>query len=235
MIEIDEHDKIFVLTGAGISAESGIPTFRSGSGLWEQYRIEDVCTPKAWRKKPGLVWEFYSARRAHAKTTLPNDAHKALAALETTMGDRFFLCTQNVDNLHEQAGSHRLTHIHGELFKSRCPDCDKVVNDDKVYRDLSEVGHCTCGAMLRPHIVFFQEVPLELDAVEDRIVKSTLLVSIGTSGTVAPANEFVNLARMAGARTVYIGLEAPENHASFNQVILGKAGEVVPHVFQVMG
>ena len=123
-ISITAEDRVFVLTGAGISAESGLPTFRASDGLWAGNRIEDVCTPDAWRRNPALVWEFYSKRRAAGAAAQPNPAHLALAELEARLGDRFLLCTQNVDNLHERAGSKRLLHMHGELTKSRCEnDC----------------------------------------------------------------------------------------------------------------
>src|ERR1700722_5912651 len=156
-ISIANSDRVFVLTGAGISAESGLPTFRASDGLWEGHRIDDVCTPEALQRNPALVWEFYSARRSSARQAQPNPAHFALAELEAQLGDRFFLCTQNVDDLHERAGSKRLVHMHGELAKSRCArECGQPpVEDRTVYRNLSEVGRCACGARLRPHIVFF--------------------------------------------------------------------------------
>jgi NAD-dependent deacetylase len=158
-IPIAADDRVFVLTGAGISAESGLPTFRASDGLWAGHRIEDVCTPEAWERNPALVWEFYSARRVAGQRAKPNSAHFALAELEAHLGDRFFLCTQNVDDLHERAGSVRLVHMHGELGKSRCEqECGRgPVEDRTIYRGLSEVGHCPCEARLRPHIVFFGE------------------------------------------------------------------------------
>src|ERR1700728_1129203 len=138
-IGIGAKDRVFVLTGAGISAESGLPTFRASDGLWEGDRIEDVCTPEALERNPALVWKFYSARRAALKTAEPNPAHFALAALEEQLGKRFFLCTQNVDDLHERAGSERLVHMHGELLKSRCGDeCGELpLEDRRVYAELS--------------------------------------------------------------------------------------------------
>src|SRR5580658_6611873 len=147
-IAIGEQDRVFVLTGAGISAESGLPTFRASDGLWEGHRIEDVCTPKALHRNPALVWEFYSARRASAQASQPNPAHLALAQLEAHLGDRFILCTQNVDDLHERAGSQRLVHMHGELAKSRCEkSCGRQpIEDHAEYKTLDEVGRCSCGA-----------------------------------------------------------------------------------------
>ena len=138
-ISIAPEDRVFVLTGAGISAESGLPTFRASDGLWAGHRVEDVCTPEAWQRNPALVWEFYSARRAAGAKAKPNPAHIALAELEARLGDRFFLCTQNVDDLHERAGSVRLVHMHGELAKARCErECGRPPVEDR--DDLSQPG-----------------------------------------------------------------------------------------------
>lgn len=232
-ISIAHDDRVFVLTGAGISAESGLPTFRASDGLWAGNRIEDVCTPEAWERNPALVWEFYSARRAAGAKAEPNPGHVALAELERRLGDRFFLCTQNVDDLHERAGSRRLVHMHGELNKAHCEDdCGRPpVEDHAIYKSLAEVGHCACGARLRPHIVFFGEIPLEMDRIQEEIGKATLMVVVGTSGSVYPAANFVHWARLRGARTVYVGPEAPLNASAFTHVVEGKAGEVLPGLF----
>jgi NAD-dependent deacetylase len=232
-ISIASKDRVFVLTGAGISAESGLPTFRASDGLWAGHRIEDVCTPEAWEQNPGLVWQFYSERRAQGAKAIPNPAHVALADLESRLGDRFFLCTQNVDDLHERAGSVRLVHMHGELAKSRCEDeCGRPpVEDHKVHGSLSEVGHCACGARLRPHIVFFGEIPLEMERIQREIGRATLMLVVGTSGSVYPAANFVHWARQNGARTVYVGPEAPLNAQAFTNVVEGKAGEALPGLF----
>jgi NAD-dependent deacetylase len=232
-ISILPADRVFVLTGAGISAESGLPTFRASDGLWAGHRIEDVCTPEAWQRNPALVWEFYSQRRAQGALAEPNPAHFALAELEQRLGDRFFLCTQNVDDLHERAGSTRLLHMHGELAKSRCGDeCGEApVADRTVYPNLSAVGRCTCGAGLRPHIVFFGEIPLEMGRIQSEIEKASLMVVIGTSGSVYPAANFVHWARQHGSRTVYVGPERPLNANAFTHVVEGNAGEVLPGLF----
>jgi len=233
-ISITPADHVFVLTGAGISAESGLPTFRASDGLWAGHRIEDVCTPEAWERNPGLVWEFYSQRREQGAKAQPNPAHRALAELEKQLGDRFFLCTQNVDDLHERAGSVRLVHMHGELARARCEnECGRPpVEDHAIYHSLNEVARCACGGLLRPHIVFFGETPLEMDRIQKEIAKASLMVVVGTSGSVYPAANFVHWARQAGARTVYVGPERPLNASAFTHVVEGKAGEVVPGLFQ---
>lgn len=232
---IAPEDRAFVLTGAGVSAESGLPTFRAEDGLWAGYRIEDVCTPEAWQRNPAEVWKFYSARREAGAKAQPNAAHEALAELEAKLCERYFLCTQNVDDLHERAGSQRLVHMHGELGKSRCGnECGRApVEDWRVYASLGEVQRCACGARLRPHIVFFGEIPLEMDRILEEIERATLMVVVGTSGAVYPAAGFVSRARQKGARTVYVGPEAPLNAHAFTQVVTGKAGAVLPGLFEV--
>ena len=234
-ISISAEDRVFVLTGAGISAESGLPTFRASDGLWAGHRVEEVCTPEAWKRSPALVWEFYSQRRAQGAKAEPNPAHLALAELEARLGERFFLCTQNVDDLHERAGSVRLVHMHGELAKARCErECGRPpVEDHAIYHGQDEVGRCACGGRMRPHIVFFGEIPLEMDHIQAEIQKATLMVVVGTSGSVYPAASFVHWARQSGARTVYVGPEPPLNASAFTNVVEGKAGEVLPGLFQV--
>jgi NAD-dependent deacetylase len=232
-ISISPTDRVFVLTGAGISAESGLPTFRASDGLWAGHRIEDVCTPEALHRNLALVWEFYSARRAAAQQAKPNPAHFALAELEARLGDRFFLCTQNVDDLHERAGSARLVHMHGELAKSRCEqDCGRPpIEDHAVYPTLADVARCPCGAHLRPHIVFFGEIPLDMDRIQQEIDRATLMLVVGTSGSVYPAANFVHWARVTGARTIYVGPESPLNAAAFTHVITGPAGVTLLTLF----
>jgi NAD-dependent deacetylase len=234
-ISIAAEDRVFVLTGAGISAESGLPTFRAEDGLWAGHRVEDVCTPEAWERDPWRVWEFYSARRAAGAKAEPNPGHTALAELERQLSDRFFLCTQNVDDLHERAGSRRLVHMHGELSKARCErECGRPpVEDHAIYRSLVEVGRCPCGGRLRPHIVFFGEIPLEMERIQAEIARATVTLVVGTSGSVYPAANFVHWARLAGARTAYVGPERPLNASAFTHVVLGKAGEVLPGLFQL--
>ena len=236
-IQIGAQDRVFVLTGAGISAESGLPTFRAEDGLWAGYRIEDVCTPEAWQRNPAGVWAFYSARRQSAQSAQPNPAHQSLAKLESEIGDRFFLCTQNVDDLHERAGTKRLLHMHGELAKSRCERaCGRPpVEDRTIYASLAEVGRCPCGGRMRPHIVFFGEMPLEMNRIQREIAKTTIMIVVGTSGSVYPAASFVHWGRQNGARTVYIGPAPPLNAEAFTQIVSGKAGEVMPGLFALQG
>ncbi len=234
-ISINADDHVFVLTGAGISAESGLPTFRASDGLWAGHSVEDVCTPDAWDRNPALVWEFYSARRKAGAEAQPNAGHVALAELEAELGSRFFLCTQNVDDLHERAGSRLLLHMHGELAKARCErECGREpVEDRAVYQSLAEVGRCECGGRMRPHIVFFGEIPLEMERIQEEIDRATLMVVVGTSGSVYPAANFVHWARQRGARTVYVGPEPPLNATAFTHVVEGKAGMVLPWLFVV--
>jgi NAD-dependent deacetylase len=183
-IDIAETDRVFVLTGAGISAESGLRTFRDSNGLWAGYRVESVATPEAWEANPEVVWQFYSQRRREAEASRPNAAHYALAELEQRIGDRFFLCTQNVDDLHERAGSKNLVHMHGELFKSRCEaDCGApAIGDSYSYNSLREIPPCACGSRLRPQIVWFGEMPLEMARIQREIDRCSILLVVGTSG-----------------------------------------------------
>jgi NAD-dependent protein deacetylase/lipoamidase len=240
-IHITARDRVFVLTGAGISAESGIPTFRDSDGLWSGYRVEEVATPEAWEANPELVWQFYSRRRRDARQCKPNPAHHALAALESHIGEMLFLCTQNVDDLHERAGSRRVVHMHGELFSSRCEsNCGALVfADKKLYETAAQIPTCVCGARIRPHIVWFGEYPLEMDRIMSEIDHCDVMVVIGTSGNVHPAASFVhwanqrNLPGTPRVRTYYIGPEQPLNASAFTEVISGKAGEVLPDLFTI--
>ena len=238
-IQVSAEDRVFVLTGAGVSAESGLKTFRDQGGLWEGYRVEDVATPEAWAADAAQVWRFYSERRRGARGAEPNAAHRALAELEEAIGERFFLCTQNVDDLHERAGSRRLVHMHGELFMSRCenspvspavfgPVCGRApFRDEAVYESAEAIARCACGGRIRPHIVWFGEIPLEMELVQQEIERSTVMLVVGTSGAVYPAANFV---RWAGPRTrkYYIGPEKPMNAQAFTRLMLGNAGEVLP-------
>jgi NAD-dependent deacetylase len=230
-IKIRRSDRLFVLTGAGISAESGIPTFRGQDGLWEGHRLEDVATPQGFAKDPELVWRFYSMRRSVALTCKPNAAHFALARLEEKLGKRIFVCTQNVDALHEAAGSVRLSHMHGQLFQSRCSNracTTKPFKDTKTYQQRSEIPSCSCGALIRPHIVWFNETPLHMREVIPAIEACSIFLTVGSSGVVQPAASFPLIAKQKGARTVYVGLESPANASAFDEILLGPAGEQLP-------
>jgi NAD-dependent deacetylase len=220
--------RVFILTGAGISAESGIRTFRDAGGLWEQYRFEEVASPEGWAAHPEVVWRFYAQRRAQAATCEPNAAHHALATLERALGDRLHLCTQNVDDLHEKAGSTRLLHMHGELFKSRCESCSLPPFADRDAH--TTIPQCSCGARIRPHIVWFGEVPFGMDDIARALHACDVFVTIGSSGAVYPAAGFVAAVR-GRAKTIYIGPEAPDNASSFDECRLGKAGDAVPGLF----
>ncbi|MBI1739703.1 MAG: NAD-dependent deacylase [Acidobacteriales bacterium] len=230
-MRIGRQDRVFILTGAGVSAESRIPTFRGVGGLWRNYRIEEVASPHAWARDPVLVWEFYSMRRRVAAAAKPNPAHFALAELERKLMDRLFLCTQNVDNLHEQAGSRRVHHMHGELFKSRCDTCRRApFADEATYEPPASIPRCDCGGKIRPHICWFGEVPFELDQVFAAVDGCTVFVAVGTSGVVEPAASLV--AQAGGrARTYYVGPELPVNAAAFDQCFQENAGRVLPGLF----
>lgn len=228
-MHLSSSDRPFVLTGAGISAESGLATFRGSGGLWNGYRTDEVATPEAWRADPALVWNFYANRRRDAREAEPNAAHRAIAAMEAHFGDRFYLVTQNVDDLHERAGSHRVHHMHGSLAQSRCVRCDKPFVDSALHLDPAALPACAeCGAAIRPHIVWFGEVPLHLEAILLALEQSTVLLVIGTSGAVYPAAGFVRIARQLGSRTIYIGPEEPLNADAFDNILLGPATEIVP-------
>jgi NAD-dependent protein deacetylase/lipoamidase len=224
-----QRERLFVLTGAGISAESGLATFRGSGGLWNGYRVEQVATPEAWEDDPELVWRFYSMRRRDARAAQPNAGHLALARMERALNSRFFLCTQNVDDLHERAGSRRVHHMHGTLFASRCVGCELPFADENVYE--AELPLCAeCKLPVRPHIVWFGEIPLDMEGIYRELQQATRLLVVGTSGTVYPAAGFVQVARQRGIHTVYVGPEEPLNAALFDEVLLGTATEVLPRL-----
>ena len=221
---------IVILTGAGISQESGIATFRDAGGLWENVRVEDVATPRAFAKDPARVLEFYNMRRRHllSPAVAPNAAHRALARLERELGEELLLVTQNVDDLHERAGSQNPLHMHGELLKARCSRCNKVF---RVEGDMERDDACPkCGRTrcLRPHIVWFEEMPFFMDAIYDALSVCRMFVSIGTSGNVYPAAGFADEARRSGAHVLELNLEPTRGANVFHEGRYGRAGEVVP-------
>jgi NAD-dependent deacetylase len=223
---------IVILTGAGISAESGIETFRGGGGLWEQHRVEDVAQPEAFARDPDLVLRFYDARRAAVQTREPNAAHHALARLEREWGRHapggsVTLVTQNVDDLHERGGSLAPIHMHGEHLSVWCTACDARHRWTGTLLDRPACPACGTAA-LRPDIVWFGEIPYAMDDIHAAISVADLFVSIGTSGAVYPAAGFVQLARELGLRTLELNLERSQGSAWFHESRLGPATEVVP-------
>jgi NAD-dependent deacetylase len=235
-LSLNQYKKIVVLTGAGISAESGINTFRDKNGLWEKYRLEDVASLDGYKKNPALVLDFYNKRRSDfcSEDIEPNIAHYALAKLEQEFDGEFLLVTQNIDDLHEQAGSKNVIHMHGELLKARCPNTNQVItwmND----MDLNDLCHCCqYPSNLRPHIVWFGEMPLGLDIIYHHLSQADLFIAIGTSGTVYPAAGFVEEAKSVGAYSIEINLEASEIHSHFDKIQQGKATEVVPRLVSAL-
>ena len=221
-------ENIVILTGAGISAESGLPTFRDSNGLWENHSVEDVATPEAFARNPDLVHRFYNLRRAALKNVQPNAAHQALAELKRNYPGEVTLVTQNVDDLHERGGSAEVLHMHGELLKIRCEACGDVRfwNED-LGRTVACQG-CQKAGNLRPHIVWFGEMPFLMGEIDQALEKCTLFVSIGTSGNVYPAAGFVETAKAHGARCVEFNLEPTGISRSFDQHIIGPASVKVP-------
>ena len=229
---ISRPRSIVVLTGAGISAESGIETFRAAEGLWANHRVDDVATPEGFARNPQLVYEFYNQRRRQLLTPeiSPNAAHSALAKFEHEFDGEFLLVTQNVDNLHERAGSQNLIHMHGELLKMRCLN-SKLVFD--VSEDFDYDTHCRCcrsAGNLRPHVVWFGEMPFQMNRINSALENCDMFVAIGTSGNVYPASEFYQTAKIRKASTVELNLE--RTGSSFDRHVRGPATECVPQFFE---
>ena len=219
---------IVVLTGAGVSAESGLATFRGPDGLWEGHRVEDVCTPEAYQRDPALVHAFYDARREKLATVQPNAAHVALARLDAEWPGELLLVTQNVDDLHERAGSKRLLHMHGELTSGWCLACDERFNWQGPMGKGATCPECANEGQVRPDIVWFGEMPYDMDRIDTALRDCDLFLSIGTSGAVYPAAGFVQTARYCGAHCVEINLEPSQGSFHFHESRIGKAGELVP-------
>ena len=219
---------IVILTGAGVSAESGLATFRGPDGLWEGHRVEDVATPEAFRRNPQLVHSFYDARRAKLGTVEPNGAHKALARLDREWGGELLLVTQNVDDLHERAGSKRLVHMHGELTKGWCLECNERFGWSGSMGEQAHCPKCSKQGFVRPDIVWFGEMPYEMERIEQALHGCEMFVSIGTSGAVYPAAGFVQTAKYRGARTIEINLEPSLGSYMFDETRTGRAGDLVP-------
>lgn len=219
---------IVVLTGAGVSAESGLATFRAADGLWEGHRVEDVATPQAYRRDPELVHQFYDARRARLGEVEPNAAHRALARLDAAWPGDFLLVTQNVDDLHGRAGSARLLHMHGELLRGWCFLCGERFAWAGPMGTRAVCPRCGVAGRVRPDIVWFGEIPYGLDRIERALAGADLFVSIGTSGAVYPAAGFVRLAAARGARTLELNLEASHGSGHFDESRTGPASALVP-------
>jgi len=219
-------DKIVILTGAGVSAESGLGTFRDVGGLWDQYDLEEVATPEGYARNPALVHEFYNARRANCLSAAPNAAHYALARLQDAWPGTVTIVTQNVDDLHERAGSAGVIHMHGELLRALCASCGHRWDAPP------EMDHGTrcpsCGnTTARPDVVWFGEIPYQMERIGALLAEADLFVAIGTSGTVYPAAGFVAEARQAGARTLEMSLEPSEVWHLFDEAVAGPATETV--------
>ncbi|MEM6899824.1 MAG: NAD-dependent deacylase [Pseudomonadota bacterium] len=224
---------IVVLTGAGISAESGLGTFRDKDGIWTRYPLEDLATPEGFARDPEFVHGFYNDRRAALKTARPHAGHKAIAHLEKEwgrLGNTFTLVTQNVDNLHEQAGStsDRLIHMHGELARVRCSLCETITDCMEPISTSSVCSKCEKTGFMRPHVVWFGEIPIGMEEITEALSSADMFISVGTSGNVYPAAGFVDMARTIGARTVELNLEPSENAYVFDETHYGVASEILP-------
>lgn len=218
---------IVILTGAGISAESGLGTFRDEGGLWAQHRIEDVATPEGFARNPQLVHDFYNARRAQAAEAQPNAAHAALADLENQLDGDVLIVTQNVDDLHEKAGSRNVVHMHGALNKALCAVCDHRWDAPLVMAPEDACPRCDAPAT-RPDVVWFGEIPYAMVDIAEALSKADVFVSIGTSGEVYPAANFVAEADHFGAHTIELNLEPSAGASRFSECRFGPASETVP-------
>ncbi|MEO6361295.1 MAG: NAD-dependent deacylase [Sphingomicrobium sp.] len=227
---------IVILTGAGVSAESGVATFRAADGLWEGHRVEDVATPEAFSRDPASVHAFYDARRAQLGTVEPNAAHRALALLDAEWPGELLLVTQNVDDLHERAGSKRLLHMHGELKSGWCLACHGRFGWMGAMGEGAVCTSCGIAGSVRPDIVWFGEMPYAMERIEAALQLCDLFVSIGTSGAVYPAAGFVQTARYCGAHCLEMNLEPSQGSIFFHKSRMGAAGKLVPNwVAEVLG
>ena len=227
MGDMSQIRNIVILTGAGISAESGIDTFRGGGGLWEQHRVEDVATPEAFARDPDLVLRFYDMRRDAIQEKLPNAAHFALAELDARWKGNLLIVTQNVDDLHERGGARRVLHMHGEHLKAWCTSCDVRSHWRGTLLDRPPCPVCQART-LRPDVVWFGELPYRMGEIYAALREADLFVSIGTSGAVYPAAGFVQNARELCVQTLELNLERSQGSALFHETRLGPATEVVP-------
>lgn len=234
--EPGRFSSILILTGAGVSADSGVATFRGPDGLWEGHRVEDVATPEAFRRDPELVHAFYDARRSKLNTVQPNAAHLALARLEAEWPGELLIVTQNVDDLHERAGTRRLLHMHGELKRGWCLGCGERFPWEVPMGTGAACPSCSTVGEVRPDIVWFGEMPYEMERIDEALQRCDLFVSIGTSGAVYPAAGFVQTARYCGARCLEMNLDPSQGSIFFHETRLGRAAELVPEwVEEVLG
>lgn len=220
--------RIVILTGAGVSADSGVSTFRDKDGVWATHDWRDVATPEGFAADPSRVHAFYNARRAGLKGVAPNAAHVALARLESVIGDGLTLVTQNVDDLHERAGSRRVLHMHGELLKAHCASCGAIHRCEGDLTLAARCPDCKDAGAMRPDVVWFGEIPRYMAEIGAALTTADLFVSIGTSGSVYPAAGFVAEARALGVPCVELNLEPSENAAAFTERHYGRAAEIVP-------
>ena len=222
------YHNIAILTGAGISAESGLATFRSSNGLWNNHKVEDVASVEGFQRNPALVHDFYNNLKTEIQQAKPNAAHLALTKLQKEYPAEINIITQNVDTLHEKAGNQNVYHIHGQINQSVCLNCGQVLETWGDVDTETTSPHCQVMGMMKPNIVFFGENLLCMDEVEDILRKCDLFISIGTSGVVYPAAGFVQLAKYYGADTVEFTLDTTANNYLFDKHIFGKAGETLP-------
>lgn len=225
---------IVILTGAGISAESGLPTFRDANGLWEGHRVEEVATPDAFHRHPSLVHRFYNLRFSALQMVQPNAAHHAVAKLQQCHGGEVVLVTQNVDDLHERAESPSVIHMHGELCKARCESCGRVFENNGNLSTSQACRFCGETGRLRPHIVWFGEMPFHMSQIEDALERADLFVAIGTSGHVYPAAGFVSQARESGAQTIEINPDTTKTSSQFEHHMTGLATMQVPMLVEMI-
>ena len=223
---------IFVLTGAGISAESGIQTFRGSTGLWEGHKVEAVASPAGFQRNPALVFEFFNVRRTKIREAQPNAAHLALARLEKEFPGTVTVVTQNIDDLHERAGSRNVIHMHGEAMKARCRECRSISPCENTLDETNSCPACEVVGKLRPHIVWFGEIPLFMDEIYLALSKADLFISIGTSGNVYPAAGFAEAASRHGIRTIEVNPNSTEISPHFDEHLRGPAGMKVAELVE---
>lgn len=227
---INKATRLLVLTGAGISAESGLKTFRESDGLWENHRMDDVATPAAFERDPEMVWRFYKERWEQANSAKPNAGHFALVELESYLGKNFNLITQNVDGLHSLAGSHNLIEMHGSIHNCLCSQCSAKYPYTEINSEQAIPICPKCGGALRPDIIWFGELPYQIQKIKGLLQNCDVFLIVGTSGVVYPAAGFVMTAKYLGAKTIAVNLDQTENHEFIDEFHQGKAGEILPRL-----